>query len=81
MAEEEEYSTLQVDYAKLKLSFRRLAQTVIDDWIANTGVKLSYKDKYDLIAVVGDAMHDIAHKVAMQIDYRNSNGNDGETRQ
>ncbi len=81
MAEEEKYSTLQVDYAKLKLSFRRLAQTVIDEWIANTGMKLAYKEKLNLIAAVGDAMHDIAHKVAMEIDYRNSNGNDGETRQ
>jgi len=80
MADEEEYSTLKVDYAKLKLSFRRLAQQVIDDWIANTGVKIPEQDKVDLIATVGDSMHDIAHKVAMQIDFAH-NGNDKETRQ
>lgn len=77
---DEERSELQVDYAKLTLSFRRLAQTVIDEWIANTGIRIPEQDKYALIAAVGDAMHDVAHKIAMQIDFVH-NGSSGETKQ
>jgi len=77
---DEERSELQVDYTKLKLSFRRLAQTVIDDWAATHNIKIPEQDRYALIATVGDAMHDIAHKVAMQIDFLH-NGSSGETKQ
>lgn len=77
---DEERSELQVDYAKLTLSFRRLAQTVIDDWANTYNIKLPEQDKYALIVAVGDAMHDLSHKIAMQIDFAN-NGNSGETKQ
>jgi len=71
---------LDVDYAKLKLSFRRLAQTVIDQWIKERDIDIPEQDKYALICSVGDTIHDVAHKVAMQIDYENTNG-EGETKQ